>query len=75
MRSKKDAVRWSRKAIRVGHSLAVTLPYDLAQAWGVTPGQELVMYQIDQALVVLPLQQVLKRGLPRLVESLQTQLQ
>jgi antitoxin component of MazEF toxin-antitoxin module len=67
--------RWSRKATRHGNSLFVSLPVDLTKEWSVSEGDNLIVYQLDRALVVIPLSRLLEEGEPELLKPLAKALQ
>lgn len=74
MKHKPEIKRWSRRIIPQGHSLCVGIPSDLVKAWDLTLGQEMVVYQLHEALVVVPLQTLLKKGELKIIKPLQEAL-
>lgn len=74
MNKAKVLKRWSRKLITTGHSLTCSIPADLVKEWQLSAGEELVMYQLGDLLLICPLSRILVKGQPReisqLIESL-----
>ena len=60
--------RWSRTLTKSGSSHNVTIPVDVVKQWELQTGEELVMYQLDGALLILPLERVLQIGEPALLK-------
>jgi antitoxin component of MazEF toxin-antitoxin module len=67
--------RWSRTITNNGHSLQVTIPADLAKQWQVYQGHQAVAYELDGALLVIPLDRLLQWGEPKLLKQLATLLE
>lgn len=67
--------RHSRRTYQHHHSLSMTLPKDVGREWGIGAGEELVMYQLGGMLLIVPLQYVMSMGEPKLLRSLQKQLE
>lgn len=74
MKPKPEIKRWSRRILPQGHSLCVSIPHDLVKEWDLTLGQEMVVYQLDRALLVVPLQTLLKHGEVKLLKPVQEAL-
>lgn len=62
--------RWSRRLSRHGNSLYVSLPADLIKQWEIGEGEELVAYQLPEAILVVPFSQVLRKGEPAILKTL-----
>lgn len=67
--------RHSRRTYQNGNGQVMTLPSDLMKQWGITKGTEMVCYQLAGMLLVVPLQYVMEIGEPKLLRSLQKQLE
>ena len=66
--------RWSRRLLPTGGSAKMTIPYDIMQVWGIGNRGELIIYQINDALLVVPLNQVMERGEPHLLKAITNHL-
>lgn len=66
--------RWSRKILPQGNSLCVGIPFDLVKEWDLQQSEEMVMYQLDRALVIVPLRTLLKHGEVKVLRPLQEAL-
>ena len=70
MKHKVAVNRWSRRITKSHKSLTVTIPHDVVKQWEVREGQEVVVYQLDGALLVIPLERLLTLGEPALLRPL-----
>lgn len=65
------ARRRDSKVRKVGTSLVTTIPAEYVHNLNLKPNDQLVVYQIREALLVVPLAWVLKIGEPTLVKMLE----
>jgi hypothetical protein len=64
-------IRKVKRAQAAGpNTLGVNFSHDLRDRWELKLGDPLVLYEMEQALVVLPLSWVQRVGEPRLLEAL-----
>jgi len=74
MKQKEKIKRWSRKILPQGNSLCVSIPADLVKEWGLALSDEIVVYQLPQALLLVPLTTLLKHGEVKVLRPLQEAL-
>lgn len=62
--------RLGTMARKVGDSLIVTIPHLIAKEWNLKPGDQLVVYLIDNQAVLVPLAYLGILGEPEMVKRL-----
>lgn len=62
--------RRDSKVRKVGTSLVTTIPADYVYSLNLKPNDQLVIYQVSEALLVVPLRFVLEKGAPNLLRLL-----
>ena len=65
--------RRTSKLRKVGNSPGLTIPAQILRDWGTKLGDQLVLYQLDGLLVVVPLAHLAQIGEPRLIRLLTSQ--
>ena len=62
--------RLDSKARKVGTSLVTTIPHGIVRAWSLRENDRLVIYQLDNQLLIVPLAYLGEIGEPALLRQL-----